>query len=255
MTLHLTSQWFIKPNCEQEVLDAVTRLASCVEAEEPDTLTYLVHVPHVINEPNLPSLPPADSRMLLFFEVYRDVQAFQNHLRGRLFTEFVHDFGDRFVSANGKPFTTVQFLSLHAGFSRGSTMTATATQSETAPPLNQHPCVMFEVIANNQEGAKSFYSNVFGWRYEIGTGGFAYVHFPVQIQPLLGGIGQANSTAGFEPGHNFYILVEDLAEAIARAKQAGGTLYMPITSLDGYSFAMVKDPEGNPIGLIKPFAG
>ncbi|MEY4482878.1 MAG: hypothetical protein RL693_330, partial [Verrucomicrobiota bacterium] len=55
------------------------------------------------------------------------------------------------------------------------------------------------------------------------------------------------------PGHNFYILVDDIDAAIARAEAAGGKLHMEVTSVDGYTFAMVEDPEGNPIGLIKPF--
>ena len=68
--------------------------------------------------------------------------------------------------------------------------------------MNQHPAVMFEIIAVDQEAARKFYSYVFGWSYEGGTGGFAYVRFPVETRPLLGGIGQANSAVpGFEPGH------------------------------------------------------
>ncbi|WP_404823837.1 VOC family protein [Pseudomonas capsici] len=28
---------------------------------------------------------------------------------------------------------------------------------------------------------------------------------------------------------------------------------MPPAAIDGYRFAMFKDPEGNPVGLIEPF--
>ena len=28
---------------------------------------------------------------------------------------------------------------------------------------------------------------------------------------------------------------------------------MPIAGVDGYRFAMIQDPEGNPVGLIEPF--
>jgi predicted enzyme related to lactoylglutathione lyase len=47
--------------------------------------------------------------------------------------------------------------------------------------------------------------------------------------------------------------VDDIDAAIARAEAAGGKLHMEVTNVDGYTFAMVEDPEGNPIGLIKPF--
>lgn len=125
----------------------------------------------------------------------------------------------------------------------------------TAPksPVNRHPSVMFEIIAKDQEKAKTFYSSVFGWSYKV-VGGFAYVHFPVHSQPLLGGIGQAKPhVAGFEPGHNFYLLVDHLESTISEAVKAGGSKFVEPTPVDGYRFAMIRDPEGNPIGLIEPF--
>lgn len=121
---------------------------------------------------------------------------------------------------------------------------------------NRHPSVMFEIIARDQERAKAFYSAVFGWTYETGTGGFAYVNFPTEVTPLLGGIGQARKdTPGFEPGHNFYLRVESLQATIETALAAGGECLMSPAEVDGYRFAMIRDPEGNPIGLIEPFAG
>lgn len=124
----------------------------------------------------------------------------------------------------------------------------------TAPARNAHPAVMFEVIARDQDAMKAFYAAVFGWTYRIGTGGFAYVDFPTTARPLLGGIGQAQQgVPGFEPGHAFYLVVDSLAATIEATEAAGGTLHMPIAEVDGYRFAMICDPEGNPVGLIEPF--
>lgn len=120
---------------------------------------------------------------------------------------------------------------------------------------NAHPAVMFEVIARDQDALMVFYTTVFGWTYRIGTGGFAYIDFPTTTRPLLGGIGQAQAgVAGFEPGRNFYLQVDDLDATVAAAIAAGGAPYMPVSEVDGYRFAMIQDPEGNPIGLIAPFA-
>lgn len=119
---------------------------------------------------------------------------------------------------------------------------------------NRHPGVMFEIMARDQSAMQAFYTAVFGWQYTAGETGFAYVRFPVKAQPLLGGIGQADtSVPGSSPGHNFYLEVEDLEAAIARAVAAGGSTLMSPTDADGYSFAMVRDPEGNPVGLVRPF--
>ncbi len=122
-------------------------------------------------------------------------------------------------------------------------------------PANRHPSVMFEIIARDQARAQDFYARVFGWHFERGASGFAYVHFPLQVQPLLGGIGQADSAVpGFAPGCNFYLRVDRLEDTIAAAVVAGGTAFVAPTAADGYRFAMIHDPEGNAIGLIEPFA-
>lgn len=244
----LTSKWFIRPGCEGQVVEAVHQLAANVRANEPDTLAYLVHTPFI--DEGLQSLPPSGGPVLLFFEVYRNADALFRHLNGPAFKDFVDRYGSLFVQSDGKPFTTLQFLSQQAGFVRETPLAQTA---EPSVDVNQHPAVMFEIIGRDQRALQKFYSHVFGWQYQEGSSGFAYVHFPVRTLPLLGGIGQANpDIPGFDPGRNFYLLVDDLEAAIGRALAAGGTRYMEPASADGYTFAMIRDPEGNPVGLIKP---
>lgn len=119
---------------------------------------------------------------------------------------------------------------------------------------NRHPALMFEVIAHDQARLKRFYAQVFGWTFEVGSSGFAYVHFARQPRILLGGIGQAQpNTPGFEPGHAFYLEVDALEATVAAAVAAGGECFVDPADVDGYRFAMIRDPEGNPIGLIEPF--
>lgn len=122
------------------------------------------------------------------------------------------------------------------------------------PAQNHHPGVMFEIIARDQAAMMEFYRKVFGWHYEKGEEGFAYIHFGTRTLPLLGGIGQSQpDTPGLEPGHAFYIRVDRLEAAIERAISAGGRQHMEPTSADGYRFAMILDPENNPVGLVEPF--
>jgi predicted enzyme related to lactoylglutathione lyase/quinol monooxygenase YgiN len=246
--LSLTSSWYIAPGKEALVLAALQQLAKDVYAAEPDTLTYLIHTPFPGDGSSIQSRPPVTAHSVLFFEVYRNPEAFLSHVNGPVFTKFVAQHGSLFVSSHGSPFSTVEFLTQLAGFTR------TESPSGTDVPDNRHPAVMFEIIANDQPSLKSFYSKVFGWQYQTGAAGFAYVHFPERTPPLLGGIGQADpSVPGFEPGHSFYILVEDLENAIERAIAAGGSRHMDPATADGYHFAMIKDPEGNAVGLILPF--
>jgi predicted enzyme related to lactoylglutathione lyase len=111
---------------------------------------------------------------------------------------------------------------------------------------------MFEIIARDQGKLTAFYHKVFGWQFERGTEGFAYVHFDVPGAAALGGIGQADpSIPGYAAGSSFYLLVDDLPGTIAAAAAAGGRCTMPPAAADGYEFAMIADPEENIIGLLK----
>ena len=243
----LISRWFVQPGCSKKALAALRDMAAAVEAGESDTLTYRIHVQYT---GDLQSLPPADPLSILFVEVYRDADAFRAHLDGKIFTGFVRDHGHLFLQAGGKPFTTVDFLTLHAGFSRLDDA-AVAGRPQAG---NRHPAVMFEIVARDKGKAATFYSQVFGWQYQPGTGGFSYVHFPAGSPPLLGGIGQAQAgKPGFEARNSFYLLVDSLETTLARAAKAGATTLMPPTAVDGYRFAMFTDPEGNAVGLIEPF--
>ena len=113
---------------------------------------------------------------------------------------------------------------------------------------------MFEILAQDQGPLLEYYRALFGWEYQFGTGDFAYVKFPMQPHPLMGGIGQGDpSVQGFEPGRNFYLLVENLQATLDKAQALGGSTYVEPTIVDGYHCAMMKDPEGNVVGLIEPF--
>lgn len=249
--ISLVSGWFIEPGCEDAVRAALMDLAEAVRAEA-GTLTYLAHfttgAPVGIGA--LLSPRPPDPPSLLFYETYRDAAAFNDHVNGATFQNFVRNHGRLFRQVGGRLYTTLQFLDRVAGFVRSSD----GEPATAATSSNGHPSVMFEVIARDQAKMKAFYSRVFGWQYEAGTGGFAYIHFPAGSPPLLGGIGQTDpSIPGFEPGRNFYLLVDALQPVLDRAFAAGATALMPPSAVDGYNFAMFVDPEGNPIGLIEPF--
>jgi predicted enzyme related to lactoylglutathione lyase/quinol monooxygenase YgiN len=253
--ISLVSRWFPKTEHADELRGALIALAQRVREQEMGTLTYLVHMP-VSGDPRLASLPPADGPAILFFETYADADAFQAHLNGTAFTEFVARYGDYFVGAGGKPYTTVTFLECVAGFAAPVGGPRPEVRPAGAAATNRHPAVMFELIAKQQKVLLDFYQTVFGWQYQSDTNGFAYVHFPAGSPTLLGGIGQTDpKIKGFEPGHNFYLLVDRIEPVLDAVHAAGGSLLMEPTDIDGYRFAMFRDPESNPVGLIEPFAG
>ncbi len=249
----LTSRWYIRPGCEDSILGAIREvLVPAVETHEPGTLTYLVHRPFAA-DPRLQALPPTDAQTLLFFEEYASPDSFLSHVHGQIFGDFVARHGDGFVQVDGKPYTTVTFLSRQAGFVRASGAAGSAAGKSSG--LNRHPAVMFEVMSPQPEQAKEFYAHVFGWSFDTGAQGFSYVHFPAGTPPLLGGIGQADTdTPGLAPATNFYLLVDDLELTLQRAVAAGGTVLMSPAVVDGYHFAMFTDTQGFAIGLVTAFA-
>lgn len=245
-TVTVLSRDTIQAGCEDAALRALDRLVEDIRLREPETLAFQVQT--ATDDRHGLAM---GWRNVVILAVYHDVDSFFRYRDGALCAEFAAKHRQLFAAAGGSPFGSFEFLSAQAGFSREVPAPANIATSFAA---NRHPAVMFEISAVHQDILKDFYRQVFGWQYSIGTGQFAYVHFSGNSPPLLGGIGQSEpGKPGFGPGHRFYLLVDDLSSVIQRAVSAGGKQQMPPTSVDGYDFAIIEDPEGNPVGLIAPF--
>jgi predicted enzyme related to lactoylglutathione lyase len=105
----------------------------------------------------------------------------------------------------------------------------------------RHPVVHFEIGCRDLAATKSFYQKMFDWpideSYQIGEAGIA---------------GHLNSL-GHEPQHYilFYVQVEDVAAAIARAESLGGKKLVGPVAIPTGTFAWIYDTEQNVIGLWK----
>lgn len=111
----LISTWTILPGNEEKVFAALKQLAATVEQTQPGTLAYLVHKPDTTQ----PSLPAPYAGQIVFFEIYKDKEAFDNHVASKAFTAFVNNCGSLFLcGSEGAPYTSVEFLTLKAGFIR-----------------------------------------------------------------------------------------------------------------------------------------
>lgn len=119
----------IIPGNEDVVLKAAQKLAEDVRQNEPATLSYLMHTPNVANKLNNPK---PSSTELWTYEVYRDAEAFKQHITGPYFTGFIKSCGDKFVQAADRdvgmfpgsgvdlpiPYILATELELQAGFIR-----------------------------------------------------------------------------------------------------------------------------------------
>lgn len=110
------------------------------------------------------------------------------------------------------------------------------------------PVVHFEIMGRDGEALRRFYSELFGWEYDLSA--------PMDygaVAPADGGIGGGiGSMPEGHPGHvTFYVDVPDVEEVLAQAVSLGGTRLMgPEEILPGMTLGMFQDPEGNLIGVL-----
>jgi quinol monooxygenase YgiN len=111
----IIAKWYIKSN-ESAVLQGLRHLAAQVEAQEPDTWMYVVHIGNQAG-----SVPPPAPGEVVFLEAYKDLNALLQHVNGKLFQTFLTQFGTDFVPVmepNKGPVMLVESLARIAGFVR-----------------------------------------------------------------------------------------------------------------------------------------
>jgi uncharacterized protein len=130
-----------------------------------------------------------------------------------------------------------------------------AAATAAAHPLHGSP-VWYELMTDDPDGAKAFYDAVVGWEigdrqpgdqdYRMigrGDGGFA------------GGVLRLTDEMrrhGARPMWLGYIGVDDVDAAVANVEATGGKALMPAFDIPQGRIAMIADPQGNPLYLMKP---
>jgi len=108
------------------------------------------------------------------------------------------------------------------------------------------PVIHWEIGASDAAELRRFYAALFDWDI---TGDAEYG----LVSPVDGGIGGGilQTHQGMPSYMTFYVGVDDLEAALARAADLGGTTLVTPTSIPGIgAFAMFSDPEGNVIGIM-----
>jgi len=113
-----------------------------------------------------------------------------------------------------------------------------------------HPVVWFEVLGDDGAKLQKYYADLFGWAIKV-EGPLEYGSVDTGGKAGIGG-GVARSYPGTRPGVTFYVRADDLDGTAARAEKLGGKIVMaPRQIPGGPAIAMVQDPEGHVIGLVK----
>lgn len=110
-----------------------------------------------------------------------------------------------------------------------------------------NPVVHFEIQAADAARQQSFYEALFAWKIGAPQG-------PIDYQMVEAGQGISGGltpTPTGRPDLTFYIQVDDLDATLGRAASLGTATVIPPTALPrGGRFAVIRDPEGNALGLM-----
>jgi predicted enzyme related to lactoylglutathione lyase len=110
-----------------------------------------------------------------------------------------------------------------------------------------------ELSTRDVEGAKRFYSTVFGWNAKTnGEGAEAYTEWMLDGKSV-GGMMQtpAQVPAAVPPHWLSYFTVADCEDTVKKAQGLGGTVMVPPTDIPQGTFAVLSDPAGAAFAIIK----
>lgn len=125
----LISRWQLRDAATAELQDTLRKLAQKVENAEEGTLVYRVHFQSRAPldsygkpiEPKPEPIPLELQSYVTFWEVYRDAEAFSQHVTGKVFNEFRQQtlkFFKLDPLKDGWPVTETTFFELQSGFTR-----------------------------------------------------------------------------------------------------------------------------------------
>ncbi len=109
--------------------------------------------------------------------------------------------------------------------------------------------VWHDLMAADVAGAKRFYGELFGWRFERGQEGYEHIYAGKEG---IGGIVAIDETMKGVPPHWIgYVTVDDVEAAAAQVGKLGGKVLVPRTDIPNVgSFAVAADAQG---AVFSPF--
>jgi hypothetical protein len=112
-----------------------------------------------------------------------------------------------------------------------------------------------ELQTRDVDGAKRFYSSVFGWDSETQAGGpMTYTEWKQDGRSIGGmlSMDDIGIPASVPPHWLVYLGAADCDASTARATELGGSVLMPPMDIqDGLRFSVVADPQGAVFGLLQ----
>ncbi len=110
------------------------------------------------------------------------------------------------------------------------------------------PVVHFEIGGPDGEGLQRFYESLFGWSCALVASSGGTYRMVDTGEGITGGLVTVPEPASYV---TFYVRVEDLDAAAARAQELGATIRVaPREVAPGLRSAIIEDPGGHMIGMM-----
>jgi uncharacterized protein len=110
-----------------------------------------------------------------------------------------------------------------------------------------HPIIHAEIRSQDPDATRGFLADLFGWKVasEGGFPGYTFMDTGSENGPATA----ISPLQGAEDEVLFFVAVEDVPAALARAEQLGGTIVQPTQQVPGVSFGVLADAQGHKIGV------
>jgi len=143
---------------------------------------------------------------------------------------------------------------------------AGASIGAVVPPISDPPTgeyrhgklVWIDLVTADVSAAQKFYGALFGWSFEEVEGGKARYALAYQDGAPVAGMAARQPKPGQVRQSRWiaYMSVADVDQAAAGVIGKGGKILIPARTVDGRGrMAVLADPDGAPLGLIKSSSG
>ena len=116
-----------------------------------------------------------------------------------------------------------------------------------------NPFVHVELNTTDVNKAKSFYGKLFDWQLDDVSMGPSGTYTMIKVGEGTGGGMLKHPMPGAPSVWLAYVLVDDIAAAVQKAKSLGATVVKDVTEIMGAGWlSIITDPTGATLGLWKP---
>ena len=110
-----------------------------------------------------------------------------------------------------------------------------------------HPVIHTEIRSADPDATRRFFAELFGWKVasEGAFPGYTFIDTGVEGGPYVA----ISPRQGDDDEVLFFVGVENVAAALKRAEELGGTIIQPAQQVPGTSFGVFADAQGHRIGV------